>query len=105
MSEASKVGGQMNGLSPDSLSGTHRPQGIPFAQSFQERTLELRPPVQQLAQAGDPGLDDSSISLPQRNQFQQKQKISKKRTKTLSTKRTLIVALYTYITKISSGLF
>jgi len=79
--------------------------GIPFAQSFQERTLELRPPVQQLAQAGDPGLDDSSISLPQRNQFQQKQKISKKRTKTLSTKRTLIVALYTYITKISSGLF
>jgi hypothetical protein len=41
------------------------------------------------------GLDDSGISISQRNQFQQRPEIYPKRTKTLSTKRTLIVALYT----------
>jgi hypothetical protein len=32
-----------------------------------------------LAQAGDSGMDDSSFSLSQQNQFQQKQKISQER--------------------------
>ena len=78
------------------LPGAYRPQGIPLVKPLQSGTLELRPPVQQLAEAGDPRWDDSSLSLSQRNQFQQKPKIYFKRTKTLSTKRTLILALYTY---------
>jgi hypothetical protein len=39
-------------------------------------------------------MDDPGIGLHEQNQFQQRPKIYQKRTKTLTTKRTIIVALY-----------
>ncbi|MFA6224873.1 MAG: hypothetical protein WC620_01505, partial [Methanoregula sp.] len=53
----------------------------------------------------NPWMDDSVISLHEQNQFQQRPKIYQKRTKTLSTKRTLIVARYMYLFAFALGLF